>query len=207
TPATELQEDLQQLEASYESWHASLEQIWTLEQDGPLDERTFSRARWLEYQLTANLKTQEQLRPRLEAARIREAVHAAQLQHDAGLAAVQAKAEAFLQAVATVAQLGEDLADTFQQQTDAFEVFRDRHGRQAFDVQSGFDTAPPLFEAFYPSDYRARDTFYLLVSRPPTIGQLRAALAACPRLRPFSPTGITQYLNSIPERTANGQHS
>jgi hypothetical protein len=139
-------------------------------------------------------------------AQMREAVYAAQVQHDTRVAEVQAKAEAFLQAVAHVAQLGEDLADAFQQQTDAFEVFRDRHGRQAFDVQSGFDTARQLFEAFYPSDFRARDTFYLLLSRPPTIGQLRHALAACPRLKPFSQTALTTYLTSVTEGTSNGQH-
>ena len=64
TPAAVLAEDLQRLESAYQSWHASLEQIWVLEHDGPLDERTFSRARWLEYQMTSNLQQQERLRRR-----------------------------------------------------------------------------------------------------------------------------------------------
>src|SRR4029453_3779600 len=34
TPAAELQEDLQQLEHAYESWHLALERLWELEQDG-----------------------------------------------------------------------------------------------------------------------------------------------------------------------------
>jgi hypothetical protein len=207
TPARVLAEDLRQLEAAYEGFHVALEKLWDLEREGVWDENISSRQTYLEKTLTKNLQQQERLRLQLDAALIREAVYAAQAQHDTRVAEVQAKAEAFLQAVAHVAQLGEDLADTFQQQIDAFEVFRDRHGRQAFDVQSGFDTARQLFEAFYPSDFRARDTFYLLVSRPPTIGQLRAALAACPRLQPFSERAIASYLNQHqPEGTAHGQH-
>jgi hypothetical protein len=204
TPAATLQEDLAQLVNSYESWHLALERLWEIEQDGPLSDANFSRKQWLEYQMVQNLQTQERLRPQLEQARLREAVLAAQQQHDAPIPEVQAKAEAFLQAVATVAQLGEDLADSFQQQTDAFEVFRDHHGRQHFDVQSGFDTCRQLFEAFYPNDYRARDAYLLLVGRPPTVGQLKGALAACTRLKPFSETAIATYLRQQTEGTDHG---
>jgi hypothetical protein len=76
--ASEMQEDLQQLESAYAAWHASLEQLWAIEQDGPLSEQQFGLARWLEYQLTENLKQQERLRPLLEQARLTEAVRAAQ---------------------------------------------------------------------------------------------------------------------------------
>ena len=110
TPAVVLAEDLRQLLGAYESWHAALEQIWALEKDGPLDLHTFSRARWLEYQLTENLKQQERLRLALEQARLKEAVRAAQVAHDDPMPEASQKAEAFLQALATVAHLGLNIA-------------------------------------------------------------------------------------------------
>jgi hypothetical protein len=207
TPAAELQEDLQQLEHAYESWHLALERLWELEQDGPLSEAHFGRKQWLEYQMVQNLQTQERLRPQLERAQIREAVLVAQAQHDDPLVEAQRKAEAFLQAVAAVAHLGEDLADLFSTQADGFFQFRDRHGRQHFDVQSGFDQVRQLFEAFFAGDPRARDTFLLLMQSPLTIGRLRAALESCPRLKAFSPRAIESYLSQHqPEGTSNGQH-
>jgi hypothetical protein len=193
------------LEVAYESWHASLEQIWTLEQDGPLDERTFARARWLEYQLTENLRQQERLRPQLDQARIREAVHAAQQQHDARLEEARTLAEQALQAVATLHDRLEDLSELFTEQTDAFFPFRDLRGMQAFDVQSGFDQVRQLFEACFPSDFRARDAYLLLMQSPLTIGRLRAALESCPRLQKFSERAIDSYLKQQTEGNPNDQ--
>jgi hypothetical protein len=77
--AGELQEDLGQLEASYDAWHLALERLWEIEQEGPLSEANFSRKQWLEYQMVQNLQAQERLRPQLEAARLKEAVVAAQI--------------------------------------------------------------------------------------------------------------------------------
>ena len=78
TPASVLQEDLTQLEHSYESWHLALERLWQIEQDGALSEANYSRKQWLEYQMVQNLQTQESLRAALDTARIREAVYAGQ---------------------------------------------------------------------------------------------------------------------------------
>jgi hypothetical protein len=208
TPAAVLQEDLTQLEHSYDAWHLALERLWEIEQDGPLSEANFSRKQWLEYQMVQNLQTQEGLRAQLDRARIREAVTAAQQEHDARLEEAQAKTEAFLQAVAAVAHLGEDLAELFSAMVDGFFKFRDLRGMQAFDIQSGFDQARQLFEAFYPNDYRARDAYLLLMNQPPTMGQLRQALEACPRLQPFSERAIATYLQQqAPEGTStNGSH-
>ena len=102
TPAVVLAEDLRQLEAAYESWHLALEQIWALEKDGPLDLHTFSRARWLEYQLTENLKQQERVRPALETARLRDAALRGRDRHDAALPAVRTTARATLETIVTL---------------------------------------------------------------------------------------------------------
>src|SRR5262245_34156642 len=37
--AEELQEDLVQLEQSYDTWHLALERLWDIEQEGPLSEQ------------------------------------------------------------------------------------------------------------------------------------------------------------------------
>ena len=212
TPAAEVAEDLQQLEHAYEAWHASLEQLWAVELDGPLSEAQFSRKSWLEYQMVQNLRAQEQLRPQLDQARIREAVHAAQAQHDAPLAEVRALAEQALHAVAAVAHAFEDLSEGFARQVDAFFPFRDLRGHQAFDVADGPTYALQLFQQFYGGDPRARDAYLLIASASPTMGQLRAALEACPRLQPFSPRAIATYLESLDastphrEGTSNGSH-
>jgi deferrochelatase/peroxidase EfeB len=104
TPADVLAEDLRQLEAAYEGWHVSLEGIWTLEESGPLDLASFSRKSWLEYQMVQNLQAQERLRPQLEQARTREAVRSAQAQHDALVPIVTARAEAVVDALATLTE-------------------------------------------------------------------------------------------------------
>ena len=88
TPAATLQEDLRELESSYDAWHLALERLWQIEQDGPLSEA--NRKQWLEYQMTLNLQTQERLRLALERAKLREAVRAGQQQHDEGIPATQA---------------------------------------------------------------------------------------------------------------------
>ena len=207
TPAVVLAEDLRQLESAFESWHASLEQIWVLEHEGPLDERTFSRARWLEYQMTSNVQQQERLRPALEQAQVREAIRLAQAQHDARLDEARTLAEQALQAVATVHDLFEDLIELFTTQTDAFFPFRDQRGHQAFDVQDGRSDARQLFQSFFGGHPHARDAFELLMM-PLTIGMLRHALAECQRLKPFSPTAISAYLqHATKEEHTNGQHS
>jgi hypothetical protein len=205
--AAVLQEDLDQLVHSYDAWHLALERLWEIEQDGPLSEANFSRKQWLEYQMVQNLQTQERLRPQLDQALIREAVYAAQEQHDTRLDEARAKAEAFLQAVATVAHLGEDLADEFTAMVDAFFPFRDRRGHQAFDVRSGPEYASELFQAFFANDYRAKDAFELLMGTPLTIGRLRAALDGSPRLKPFSATAMAQYLAQQGEGTPHGTTS
>src|SRR4029453_11579183 len=97
TPAGVLAEDLAQLAHSYDAWHLALERLWEIEQDGPLSEANFARKQWLQYQMVQNLQTQERLRPQLEAAKVRDAVRAAQLQHDARLEEARALAEQALQ--------------------------------------------------------------------------------------------------------------
>jgi hypothetical protein len=205
-PAATLTEDLRQLEAAYDAWHLALERLWAIEQEGPLSEAHLSRKTWLEYQMVQNIQTQERLRPQLERAQIREALHAAQAQHDAGIPRARTLAEQALQAVATLHDLFEDLAEVFQAQVEAFFPFRTPRGLQAFDVLSGHDYALQLLSAFFPNDPRAREAFLLLVDTKLTMGMLRQALDACPRLMPFSPTAITSYLNTMTEGTSNGSH-
>jgi hypothetical protein len=205
TPASVLAEDVRELESSYDAWHLALERLWQIELDGPLSEANFSRKQWLEYQMVQNLQTQKQLRATLATAQIREAVHAAREQHDTRLEEARALAEDTLQAVATLHDRLEDLGELFSEQVDAFFPFRDPRGMQAFDVQSGFDQVRQLFEAFFPSDFRARDAYLLLMQVPPTIGRLRAALEACPRLKPFSARAIETYLHQQTEGTTHGE--
>jgi hypothetical protein len=205
TPAAVLQEDLDQLVHSYDAWHLALERLWEIEQDGPLSEANFSRKSWLEYQMVQNLQTQERLRGALETATIREAVHAAQQQHDARLEDARALAEAALQAVATMHDLFEDLAEVFADQVDQFFQFRDLRGMQAFDVQSGRDYARRLFEEFFSGDPRSREAFALLADTRLTVGMMKQALDNCVRLQPFSPRAIDTYLQQQQtEGTANG---
>jgi hypothetical protein len=205
--AAVLQEDLDQLVHSYDAWHLALERLWEIEHDGPLSEASYSRKQWLEYQMVQNLQTQERLRPLLDQARIREAVHAAQAQHDVHLEEARALAEDMLQAVATLHDRLDDLSELFTEMVDGFFKFRDRRGHQAFDVESGYDQVRQLFEAFFPSDFRAKDAYVMLMQVPPTIGRLRAALESCPRLKPFSETAITSYLSQHqPEGSTNGSH-
>ena len=156
TLAATIQEDLKELESSYDAWHLALERLWEVERDGPLSEANFARKSWLEYQMTSNIRTQEQLRPQLAQARMREALAAAQAQHDAGIEAARTLAEQALMAVATLHDLWEDLAEAFSAQVDLFYQFRDRHGMQAFDVESGRTYALQLFSAFFPNDPRAK---------------------------------------------------
>jgi hypothetical protein len=54
-----------------------------------------------------------------------------------------------------------------------------------------------LFQACFPSDFRAKEAFELLVESPLTEGHAQAALEACPRLRPFSERTIQRYLSSL----------
>jgi hypothetical protein len=205
TPAAVLQEDLAQLEQSYDAWHLALERLWQIEQDGPLSEANFSRKQWLEYQMVQNIQTKNTLLAQLERATVREAVAGAVQEHDVRLTEAHAQAEAMLQAIATLHDRIEDLTETFAAQVDRLFAFRDPKGMQAFDVQSGFDQVRQLFESFFPSDPRARDAYLLLMQSPITIGRLRAALAGCARLQPFSTTAIASYLNSMVTSTSNQQ--
>jgi hypothetical protein len=202
--AAELQEDLAQLEQAYDAWHLALERLWEIEQDGPLSEQNFSRKQWLEYQMVQNLQTQEQVRPQLGAAQIREAVVAAQDQHDARLEEARQLAERALQAVATVHDLFEDLAEVFADQVDGFFPFRSRDGHQQFDVADGPTYALQLFQQFFSGDPRARDAFDLIMRTHLTIGMMKQALEACPRLQPFSPRAIDTYLKQSREGATNG---
>jgi predicted component of type VI protein secretion system len=90
-------------------------------------------------------------------------VQTARDQHDARLAAAHEQAAAALQAVATLHDLLEDLAEVFAAQVDAFFPFRTARGMQAFDVRSGKDYAMELFQQFFAGDPRSRDAFLLLV--------------------------------------------
>ena len=181
TPAAVLKEDLDQLVHSYDAWHLALERLWEIEADGPLSEANFSRKQWLEYQMVQNLQTQETLRSALDRAVVREAVHAAQQAHDDRLEEAREKAEAFLQAVATMHDRGEDLVDLFGAMTDGFFPFRDGRGHQAFDVSDGRSYALQLLAAFYGgSDYRAEDAFRLIVETPPRLACCAAPwISAC----------------------------
>jgi hypothetical protein len=191
---SELEEDLQQLVSSYESLHLSLERIWELDAEGSLDEATFTRKLWLENTLTKNLQQQEALRPQLELARLTESVYAAQAQHDAGLPVAEALATQAVQLLGAVMQVWRQLIQHFEHQQDGFFAPRDARGHQAFPVDGGRADARRLFEALYPSDYRAKDAFELLVEQATTAGAVQEALANCPRLHPFSQRAITRYL-------------
>lgn len=68
---------------------------------------------------------------------------------------------------------------------------------QAFQVEDGFVYVRQLVADLFPQDYRAADMVHMLLSTPPTEGNFRAAMESCPRLRPYSPTGIASYLNTI----------
>jgi hypothetical protein len=207
--AAELAEDLHALDQEYQGLHASLEQVWVLEKEGTVDLPTWKRGRWLEDQLTKNLQAQEQLRAALDTAQVKEAVLAAQAQHDAGLEEARQLAEHALHAVATMHDLFEDLAEVFGAQVDSFFKFRDLRGMQAFDVQSGRDYARRLFEAFFNGDPRSRDAFGLIMDTHLTVGMLRQALDNCVRLQPFSTTAIATYLRQqqSTEGHSNGNHS
>jgi hypothetical protein len=186
-----------QLEHSYDAWHLALERLWEIEQEGPLSEQNFSRKQWLEYQMVQNLQAQEKLRPQLEVARLTEAVEAAREQHDAGIAEAQAQALYAVQLLGTVAQVWRGLIAQFEHQQDGFFAPRDSRGHQAFPVDGGRADARRLFEALYPSDYRAKEAFELLVEQATTEGAVQEALSNCPRLRAFSARAIATYLEGM----------
>jgi hypothetical protein len=194
TPAAVLQEDLAQLTHSYDAWHLALERLWQIEEDGPLSEANFSRKQWLEYQMVQNLQAQESLRAALEVARLREAVLAAQRQHDEALPAARVLAEETLRTVATLAEHLAALAAVFQHQVDGFFAPRSRRGEQYFDVADGATYVKQLLTELFPQDFRAHTMVELLLQRPPTEGHARSALDTCVRLKPFSTTVIASYL-------------
>jgi len=202
TPAVVLAEDLRQLESTYEGWHLALEQLWQQEQDGPLDLAAFSRKAWLEYQLTANLQAQERLRPQLEQARTREAVRAAQAQHDALVPVVRAQAEAVVEALATLTEALAALREGFGQQVDGLFPFRDAHGHQALDVADGPTYVTQFLQLLFPGDFRAKEVVDLLMINPVTVGRAQAALGESPRLREFPPRVIDRYLSDMEGRPA-----
>jgi hypothetical protein len=195
--AQELQEDLLQLTASYDAWHLALERLWEIEQEGPLSEQNFSRKQWLEYQMVQNLQAQERLQPQLDAARLTEAVYAAQATHDAGVAEAEAKARYALQLLGTLRDVWRELMTHFDAQQDGFVAPRDRRGHQAFAVNGGRSDALQLFAALFEGDFRGKDAFELLVEKTTTAGAAEQALANCPRLQPFSERAITTYLEGM----------
>jgi hypothetical protein len=195
--ASELEEDLAQLTASYDAWHLALERLWDIELEGPLSEQNFSRKQWLEYQMVQNLQAQERLRPQLEMARLSESVHAAQQQHDAGLTEAVALATQAVQLLGTVCTTWRQLIAHFEIMQDGFFAPRDRRGHQAFAVNGGRSDALQLFSALFAGDFRGKDAFELLVERATTAGAVQDALANCPRLHPFSERAIDSYLKGI----------
>jgi hypothetical protein len=197
TPVAVLAEDLRQLESTYEGWHLALEQLWQQEQDGPLDLAAFSRKAWLEYQLTANFQAQERLRPQLEQARTREAVRAAQAQHDALVPLVTAQAEAVVASLATLTEALAALREGFGQQVDGLFPFRDARGHQAFDVADGDTYVTQFLQLLFPADFRARELVDLLRVNPLTVGRAQEALANAPRLQVFPPRVIDRYLSDM----------
>jgi hypothetical protein len=205
--AAELQEDLGQLEHSYDAWHLALERLWEIEQEGPLSEPNFGRKQWLEYQMVQNLQAQEKLRPQLAHAQLTEAVYAAREQHDALVEAVIAEAETV---IATLAELGaavQRFVALIEQQMGGLELLRSHNGHAAFDLRSGRQEAMDLVLRAYPADHRAGDLVNLLLDAPPTLGQGLDAMAGSPRFQPFSPRALERYLASVtPEGATNGSH-
>lgn len=199
--AAALTAEYHRLDGEYKAYYTTLEE---LRATGVWDEHVSNRERFLEKTLVKNLREQERVLAAIPQAKIREGVYAAQLQHDAELAEAARLAEAALQAVAAVAHAFEDLSEVFSTQVDRWFAFRDARGHQAFDVADGPTYALQLFQQFFGGDPRARDAFQLLTSTSPTIGQLRQALANCPRLQPFSPRAIAQYLEQQTEGASNG---
>jgi len=197
TPAAALEEDLHQLESAYASWHVALERLWELEAEGPLSIEAFTRKQWLEYQMVQNLKTQEQLRPQLAAARLRERVFAAQAQHDALVPLVVAQAEAVVQALAQLTDALQALRGGFTAQVDGFFPFRDVHGHQAIDVADGDATLVQFLQGLFPGDFRANELVHLLRGNPLTVGRAQDALEACPRCHVFPPRVLQRYLATM----------
>jgi hypothetical protein len=195
--ASELQDDLTQLEQSYDAWHLALERLWEIEQEGPLSEQNFSRKQWLEYNMVQNLQAQERVRPQLEAVRRTEAVHAAQQAHDDMVPVVSAQAEAVVQALAQLGAALQALAQGFTAQVDGLATLRDRHGMQAFDVVGGYADVVQFLQLCFPSDYRAKEVADLLVGSPLLRGNAQAALANSPRLKPFAIRAVENYLTTM----------
>ena len=206
TSATTIGEDLSQLEHAYEAWHLALERLWRLSRTAPCPKPILPGSPGSSIRWCRTFRRKSACR-QLERAQVREAVHLAQAQHDAALDAARTMAEQALQAVATLHDLWEDLAEVFAAQVDLFFPFRDRRGMQAFDVMDGKSYARELFCAFFPNDPRARDAFLVLVDTPLTIGMLRHALEACPRLQPFSERAIQTYLTTMTEGVSTNGHS
>jgi hypothetical protein len=193
----------------YTVMYATLEHVREVGAAGIGGEHQALRLVGLERALIDNLEAQRRLEAALGFARLREAVTAAQQQHDDGMPASRHLAEQTGQAVVTLAALLDDLADSFGTQADPLVPFRDRRGHQQFDdIVDGCTYALQFFCALFPNDPRADTAGRLLLDSPMTVGRLRAALANHPRLRPFSQTAISTYLSQHqPEGTSNGQHS
>jgi hypothetical protein len=195
--ASELEEDLRQLESSYESLHVSLERIWALDNEGGLDEATFTRKLWLENTLTKNLQQQEALRPQLELAKLTEALATAQQTHDALVPEVLSQAETVIEILAELGAAVQAFVHTVETQTAQFFPFRDRRGHQAFDLRSGRQEAVDLLQRAYPVDFRASDLVNLLLDAPLRVGQADDALESSPRFQPFSPRALERYLATL----------
>ena len=205
-PAAVLAEDLAQLEAAYEGYHLALEKLWDLEREGVWDEAISNRQTFLEKTLVKNLQQQERLRPALERATLREAALRGRDQHDAGIPAARAMAQALLEAVVALQARLVDVKTVFAVQVDGLVVVRDRRNHQAFsDLVDGDTEALRLLSAFFPNDPRAKALFDLLMGTDLT-KEVRwaAALAGCPRLQPFSESTLNNYLNTLTEGTSNG---
>jgi len=147
--------------------------------------------------MVQNLQAQERLRPQLEQARTREAVRAAQAQHDALVPLVTAQAEAVVEALATLSEALAALREGFGQQVDGLVPFRDARGQQAIDVSDGNTYVTQFLQLLFPGDFRAKELVDLLMINPVTVGRATDALQSCARLQAFPERVITRYLSTM----------
>lgn len=138
----------------------------------------------------------ETLRPLYLLTRATEAAWEAKAVHDEGMAESQAQATSVVDLLGTVTLALRELVRRFDVQVDKLFAPRTRRGEQAFPVDGGRYDAERLFAALWPGDPRTQAAFALLLEGIHE-GAARQALAACPRLQPFSETIIESYIASL----------
>jgi hypothetical protein len=147
--------------------------------------------------MVQNLQTQERLRPQLDAAKVREAVVAAQQGHDGRIPQAILLTEQAFQLTASLAATLAALRDVFGAMNDPFGAFTDHRNHQVWHLPDGHSAVKEVLGALFPQDFRAPNMVDMLLLTPPTEKDGAAAIKDCPRLKPFSQTSIDQYLTQV----------